>query len=303
MRRQMYKRPLKEGEEPKGQKFTVQEQDTLLPFLIKTLKGQSRTTIKSILGRGQIWVNNKITTQFNTPLNVNDTVLISDRKGRIQFNNPLINIIWEDEYLMVVNKKEGLLSVSTNREHERTAFNILSNYLKKKDSRSKLFVLHRLDKETSGLMMFAKNKGIQEDMQSQWNDVITQRSYVAVVEGQPEKPEDTIISFLKENKQMQVFTTDKESGKEAISHYKTLKAKGSYALLEIALETGRKNHIRAQMQSIGHPIAGDPKYGAETNPTGRLMLHARRLHFIHPISKEEMKFDTQIPDSFSSLVK
>ena len=223
--------------------------------------------------------------------------------GRIQFNNPLINIIWEDEYLMVVNKKEGLLSVSTNREHERTAFNILSNYLKKKDSRSKLFVLHRLDKETSGLMMFAKNKGIQEDMQSQWNDVITQRSYVAVVEGQPEKPEDTIISFLKENKQMQVFTTDKESGKEAISHYKTLKAKGSYALLEIALETGRKDQIRAQMQSIGHPIAGDPKYGAETNPTGRLMLHARRLHFIHPISKEEMKFDTQIPDSFSSLVK
>ena len=176
--------------------------------------------------------------------------------------------------------------------------------MKRQDPRNKIFVLHRLDRETSGLMMFAKRKAIQEKMQANWNEVITQRSYVAVVEGRPEKETDLIISNLVENAKMQVYVAPAGAdGKEAITRYRLLKSNNAYSLLELELETGRKNQIRAQLQSIGHSIAGDYKYGAETDPTGRLMLHARKLFFIHPTTGEEMRFETRIPDKFTSLTK
>ena len=171
------------------------------------------------------------------------------------------------------------------------------------DPRNKIFVLHRLDRDTSGLMMFAKNLQVQKALQSNWNSAITARTYVAVVEGRPEKDSDLIVSNLTENAKMQVYVTAEGDGKEAITRYRLLHSNGAYSLLELDLETGRKNQIRAQMQSIGHSIAGDYKYGAETDPTGRLMLHARRLNFIHPVTGEEMHFETRIPDKFTFLAK
>lgn len=288
---------------PRGRKITVKEQNTLLSFLFQQLNEQSKSSVKALLSKGQISVNGKVTSQFDTQLEPNDVVGISYERGKVAFNNPLLNIIWEDDYLIVVNKREGLLSVSNNRIKERTAYHILSDYVKKSDPRNKIFVLHRLDRETSGLMMFAKSRGIQEVLQSNWNEMITQRSYVAVVEGRPEKDTDLIVSNLAENAQMQVYVTSAGDGKEAITRYKVLRSNGSYSLLELELETGRKNQIRAQMQSIGHPITGDYKYGAETDPTGRLMLHARKLYFIHPETEEEMCFETRIPDAFNSLAK
>lgn len=284
-------------------KVTVKESNTLLPFLFELLKEQSRSAVKALLSRGQISVNGKVIRQFDMPLEPEDTVGINYGRGKVEFNNPLLNIVWEDDDLIVVNKKEGLLSVSTDRVKERTAYHLLSDYLKKCDPRNKIFILHRLDRETSGLMMFAKNREVQGKLQSNWNDMITQRSYVAVVEGRPEKDTDLIISTLTENAKMQVFVTLEGNGKEAITRYRLLQTNQTYSLLELALETGRKNQIRAQMQSIGHPIAGDSKYGADTAPTGRLMLHARKLFFIHPTTGEEMKFETRIPDSFTSLAK
>ena len=151
--------------------------------------------------------------------------------------------------------------------------------------------------------MFAKNQQVQKALQSDWNTAITARTYVAVVEGRPEKDSDLIVSNLTENARMQVYVTAEGDGKEAITRYRLLHSNGAYSLLELDLETGRKNQIRAQMQSIGHSIAGDYKYGAETDPTGRLMLHARRLFFIHPVTGEEMRFETRIPDKFTSLAK
>lgn len=288
---------------PKGRKVTVKEQTTLLPFLFQLLNEQSKSSVKALLSKGQISVNGKVTSQFDTMLEANDIVGISYERGKVEFNNPLLSIVWEDDFLIVVNKREGLLSVSNNRVKERTAFHLLSDYVKKSDPRNKIFVLHRLDRETSGLMMFAKSRGIQEALQSNWNEAITQRSYVAVVEGRPERDTDLVVSNLAENAKMQVYVTAAGDGKEAITRYRVLKSNGSYSLLDLDLETGRKNQIRAQMQSIGHPIAGDNKYGAETDPTGRLMLHARKLCFIHPETGEEMYFETRTPDAFTSLAK
>ena len=296
------KRPYRKDNTPKGRKVTVAESNTLLAFLFELLKEQSKSSVKALLAHGQILVNGNVTTQFDAPLEPGDEVMISYERGKVAFNNPLLNIVWEDEFLIVVNKKEGLLSVSTQKVRERTAFHILSDYLKKSDPRNKLFILHRLDRDTSGLMMFAKTRAVQEKMQSNWNDVITERTYVAVVEGRPEKDFGLINTQLKENDKARVYVVN-DGGKESITRYKVLRSNGTYSLLELNLETGRKNQIRAQMEYIGHPIAGDFKYNAETSPAGRLMLHAQKLYFIHPETGEEMCFDTRIPDSFKSLTK
>lgn len=286
---------------PRGRKVTVKEEGTLLPFLFSLLNEQSKSSVKGLLAHGQISVNGKVTSQFDTPLAVGDEVTVSYERGKVEFNNPLLTIVWEDDDLIVVNKKEGLLSVSSTRVKERTAYHLLSEYVKKSDPKNKIFVLHRLDRDTSGLMMFAKNQRVQKELQENWNAAITARTYVAVVEGRPEKDADLIVSNLTENAKMQVYVTAEGGGKEAITRYRLLHSNGAYSLLELDLETGRKNQIRAQMQSIGHSIAGDYKYGAETDPTGRLMLHARRLFFIHPATGEEMRFETRIPDKFTSL--
>lgn len=288
---------------PRGRKVTVTEACTLLPFLFQLLNQQSRTSVKALLSKRQIFVNGTVTTQFDTPLVPGDIVTISYERGKVEFKNPLLNIIWEDDYLIVVNKKEGLLSVSNAKVKERTAFHLLSDYVKKTNPRNKIFVLHRLDRDTSGLMMFAKSIDVQKKLQSNWNEMITERSYVAVVEGRPEKDHDIISSYLTENTKMQVYVTVSGDGKEAITRYQVVRSNGNYSLLDLDLETGRKNQIRAQMQSIGHPIAGDYKYGAETDPAGRLLLHARKLYFIHPETGEEMKFETRTPDVFNSLTK
>lgn len=287
----------------RGRKVVIKEENTLLPFLFQLLNEQSKSSVKALLARGQISVNGKLTAQFDTPLKPGDEVLVSYERGKVEFSNPLLSIVWEDDELIVVNKKEGLLSVSSERVKERTAYHLLSDYVKKSDPANKIFVLHRLDRDTSGLMMFAKNMRMQKELQSNWNSAITARSYVAVVEGRPEKDSDLLISNLTENSRMQVYVTAEGEGKEAITRYRTLSSNGHYTLLELDLETGRKNQIRAQMQSIGNSIAGDDKYGAETDPAGRLMLHARRLFFIHPATGEEMRFETRIPTAFTSLAK
>ena len=248
-------------------------------------------------------MNGNVTTQFDTPLETDDIVSINYSRGKVVFNNPLLQIVWEDDYLIVVNKREGLLSVASERVKERTAYHLLSDYVKKSDPRNKIFILHRLDRDTSGLMMFAKSRAVQEKLQSAWNEMITSRTYVAVVEGRPEKDTDLLTSYLTENARMQVYVSATGDGKEAITRYKVLRSNGVYSLLELELETGRKNQIRAQMQSIGHSIAGDMKYGAETDPARRLLLHARRLYFIHPETGEEMRFETRIPALFSSVIK
>jgi len=286
-------------EKRRGQRSIVKNASSLLPYITEMLSERSKSAVKSILKHGQVYLNGKSVTHFDTPLNVGDEVFISHEKGRVEFNHPHLKIVWEDDELIVVDKAEGLLSVSDTPTQERTAYFLLTQYVKKINPRNKIFILHRLDKGTSGLMMFAKNREIQEYLRSNWHKMITRRSYVAMIEGVPEKKEDTIVTYLAENSRMKVYCTDPENGKEAVSHYTVVKSNDQYSLLEIDLETGRKNQIRAQMEYIGHPVAGDPKYSAKTDPAKRLMLHARRLFFIHPATGMEMRFETRIPKIFN----
>lgn len=288
---------------PRGQRATVKEQAALLPFLFELLNDRSKSAVKSLLKHGQIWVNGKVTTHFDTPLNAGDKVLVSHERNKVAFNSPYLRIVWEDDSFIVIDKKDGLLSISESQKQERTAYALLSDYVRRQDPRNRIFVLHRLDKGTSGLMMFARNKGVQEEMRNNWQEMVTRRTYVAVVEGTPEEKEKTLVSYLTENSRMKVYCTNASQGKKAVMHYRVTKSNARYSLVEFELETGRKNQIRAQMETAGYPIAGDPKYGAQSDPSGRLMLHACRLFFIHPETGREMRFETPAPKSFEALVK
>ncbi|MDR3251427.1 MAG: RluA family pseudouridine synthase [Tannerella sp.] len=281
-----------------GQTSTVKTENTLLPYLLELFGGRSRTSVKTLLKHGQVRVNGIVANRAETPLKAGDEVFIGNTREQAAFSHPMLKIVWEDDDLIVVDKKEGLLSVSTSASQERTAHHILSEYVKRLDERNRIFILHRLDRGTSGLMLFARNRKVQEYMRSIWHEIITRRTYIALVEGVPDRTEDTIVTYLAENKRMKVYCTNPQNGKEAVSHYRVTGSSGQYSLLEVELETGRKNQIRAQMEHIGHPVAGDPKYGAATDPKGRLMLHALRLFFTHPATGREMRFETRIPREF-----
>lgn len=288
---------------PKSRNFEIKEENTLIPFLLQALHDQSRTTVKSLLAHKLVQVNNRITTQFDTPLKPGDTVTVGMNKTAAPFHHPMLNILYEDDNLIVVEKASGLLSMGTERDKIKTAYYILNNYVKSKNPRGHVFILHRLDKETSGIMMFAKNLKVQEILQKNWNDMILERSYVAVVEGCPQPEQGKVKSYISENSALIVHSASVMNGKLAITNYTTLKSNRLFSLVELNLETGRKNQIRVHMQEIGHPVTGDKKYGATKDPLHRLALHAFKLHFIHPITGKEMKFETPIPAKFMSLFK
>lgn len=288
---------------PRSRYFEIQEENILMPFLLQALHDQSRTTVKSLLAHKLVQVNNRITTQFDTPLKPGDTVTVGLNKTAAPFHHPMLNILHEDEDLIVVEKASGLLSMGTERDKTKTAYHILNTYVKSKNPRSHVLILHRLDKETSGIMMFAKNLKTQETLQKNWNDMILERKYVAVVEGCPQPEQGQVKSYISENSALIVHSASARDGKLAITNYTTLKSNRQFSLMELNLETGRKNQIRVHMQEIGHPVTGDKKYGATKNPLHRLALHAFKLHFIHPTTGKEMKFETPIPVRFTSLFK
>lgn len=288
---------------PKATRLKVTEPVQLMTFLLAKMGGMSRSSVKSLLAHRQVMVNNKISTQFNLELQPNDLIEVNSGRGNIELNHPKLRIIFEDAYLIIVEKKEGLLTVSTGNADETTAFSILKNYVKKSSPDNRIYVVHRLDRETSGVIMFAKNRDVQLTLQENWHRIITRRIYVALVEGKVEKEEDTIVTWLLENeKSLKIHSSDTDNGgQQAITHYRCVKSNDDYSLLEIELETGRKNQIRVHMQGIGHPIVGDKKYGGNISPINRLGLHARLLAFYHPVTTEEISFETQVPRNFLNL--
>lgn len=275
------------------------EREELLSYLLKNSGGRSRTTVKSFLSNRQVTINGIIQKQFDFMLRPDDKVIISLGMAGNEFRNPMLRIVYEDDYILLIDKKYGLLSMATDTERTRTAYYILSDYLKKKDSSNRIFIVHRLDRETSGLLLFAKSMEIQHELQQNWNANVLERKYVAVVEGFPKQSEGIIRSYLAENKAYNVYVTNNPNeGELAITGYRTLKKGKDNTLLELELETGKKNQIRVHMQQIGCPIIGDRKYGGHQSPIGRLALHASRIRFLHPITKKEMFFDTGIPPMF-----
>ena len=288
---------------PKPTHFKATESIEVMTFLLSKMGGMSRSSVKSLLAHRQVTVNTEVTTQYNQLLKPNDIIIVNSSRGNIELSHPKLHIIFEDAYLIVVEKKEGLLTVSTGDNDETTAFSILRNYVKKSSPKNRIFTVHRLDRETSGVIMFAKSREIQLALQENWHRVVTRRVYVALVEGKVEKEEDTIVTWLSENeKSLKIHSSDTDNGgQQAITHFRLIKSNEQYSLLEIELETGRKNQIRVHMQEIGHPVAGDKKYGAGTSPIGRLGLHARVLAFYHPMTQEEVSFETPVPRNFLTL--
>lgn len=283
--------------------YHVTEDAPLLDFLIGAMPQRKRTAVKNLLGHNQIAVNGIPTTQFDMPLKEGDEVKANLTREFRVFYNRRLKLVYEDDDIIVVHKGYGLLSMGTDKIKEGTAYSILREYLKWQNPRNMLFIVHRLDRDTSGLMVFAKTQEAKDKLQHNWNNMVISRKYLAVVEGKPEPEEGEVRSYLAENSRFEVYSTDKpEEGQLAVTRYRTLRSRNGYSLMEVSLDTGRKNQIRVHMKDLGHPIAGDRRYGAKSSPIHRMALHAQTLRFIHPITRKDMNFSTPVPASFARMV-
>ncbi len=278
--------------------FRVSENDELLPFLMKKMSGISRTKAKGILASGVVTVDGQSTTQHNFPVRPGMTVTMERNGGGNMLKNRWVRIVYEDKYLLVVEKRNGILSNSIHPGDE-TVQKILNRYLENKHLRCHAHTIHRLDRDTSGLMLFAKSKEIALKFEDDWKGTVYDRRYVALVHGEMRKSDGTISSWLKDDEHFLTYSSKTDNGgKFAVTRYKVLKVCDGYSLVELRLETGRKNQIRVHLQDIGYPVVGDPKYGDGDNSIGRLGLHAYKLCFTHPVNGNDMKFETPFPKGF-----
>ncbi|MDE6271650.1 MAG: RluA family pseudouridine synthase [Muribaculaceae bacterium] len=284
---------------------TSDQPEGLMEFVGHNFTDAPRNDIKKWLKFGHLMINGVVTKQFNAPVEPGQWVELNLTRPFVVFRNPRMQMVYEDDDIIVVNKGYGLLSVGTgNQKKEETAYNILKEYVKDVDPRQKIFVVHRLDRATSGLMMFAKSPEAQEGMQHNWNNMVLERRYVAVLEGIVRDDEGVIQSYLGETSRYEVYSSAEpgEGLRRATTRYKVLARGHGYSLVEFSLDTGRKNQIRVHAKELGHPIVGDRKYGAKASPINRLALHARTLRFAHPISHRDMRFETPVPTRFLKMV-
>ncbi len=268
----------------------------LLEFLCESFPERSRKSVKALIELKQIMIREQFVTWFNYQLEPGMDVIVLKKNTSQNRTLRKMNLLFEDDHLIVIEKSAGLLSVASEKGNDETGFSILKSAVKKNHHDAEVHVVHRLDRDTSGVMMFAKSKEIQQKLQDNWDAIVTKRIYYAVVEGCVEKQRGEIVSSLKEDKSLRVYSSKTpEDGQKAITRYRVLKSSTRYTLLEVELKTGRKNQIRVHLQDIGHSIAGDKKYGATTNPLRRLALHAGILEFTHPATGKRMHFETPIP--------
>jgi len=283
--------------------LTVEKETTLLEFLMTALNGISRNKAKNILAGNGVKVNRKATTRFDEPLKPGFVVQVSRHKRSTTLKNQYVRIVYEDKDLVVVEKNEGILSMpSTAKQY--SVKKVLDEYFEKRHFKCRAHTVHRLDRETSGLMIYAKSIEVAQMFEADWHNIVYDRRYLAVVDGEVEQEGGTVKSWLKDNKAFITYSSPEDNGgKYAVTHFRVLQKTPRFSLLELKLETGRKNQIRVHMQDIGHPVVGDFKYGKGLGPVGRLCLHAYRLHFFHPRTGERMEFETPYPKEFKKLVE
>jgi 23S rRNA pseudouridine1911/1915/1917 synthase len=270
--------------------------------LLAAIPHKSRNKIKTLLREKQVLVDGQAVTLYNQLLRPNQKVEVTWDTISKEKRYRGMSIVFEDKDLIVIDKRPGVLSIATTTERMQTAYRILSRHVKKQNPANKIFVVHRLDRDTSGLMMFAKSEKIKKIFQDTWHTTITERTYVAVVEGPVKESEGVITSYLKENKALIVCSSQEpDDGLRAVTRYQTIKSNKKYSLLKVNLETGRKHQVRVHLKDLGHSIVGDKKYGSTVNPIGRLALHASVLAFTHPITKQPLHFETPIPRKFLKL--
>lgn len=284
--------------------FIVEEEMELLSYLLIIIKDKARNKIKSILTHKQITVNKKITSKHNLALKKGDEVCVSWDRAFKKISYQGLSIVFEDEDIIVINKRSGFLSIGSKKEKKQTVYQVLTSHIQQENPTARLFVIHRLDREASGLMVFAKNKAAQMELLDTWVKTLEKRKYLIICEGTIEKDEDVISSYLSESKALIVHSSpNPKHGKKAISNYSVIKKNEFYTMLEANQETERKNQIRAHLQSIGHPILGDKKYGAKENPINRTTLHAIKLVFQHPSTHQEVTFETKVPGDFLKIFR
>lgn len=286
----------------------VEQAATLLDFIQSKMGGMAKTSVKQLLSQRRVTVNGVVQTRHDTPLSSGDTVVISSGRGNIQLNHPKLRIVFEDDHLIVVEKQVGLLTVPTfPGSTEITAFSILKAYVRRQNPRAGVYTVHRLDRETSGLLVFAKSPELQHYMRTYWRQLVTKRTYVAVAEGIFEQKEGKITTWLTEDKRnAMVYSSPVDDGGDiAITNYKVIRenTEKDLSMVELNLETGRTNQIRVHLASKGHPVSGDRKYGHgnEFSPADRLCLHARVLEFIHPATEQTIHFETFVPKEFNRI--
>ena len=283
--------------------FKVHEPMELLEFLLLKYPHLSRNNVKSLLSNHQVAIDGAPVSQYNFKLAKDDIVIVSRNRISKKPRKDL-PIIYEDNDLIVINKPSGLLSVQSDNEKGRTAYRMVMDYVQQKDKSSRIFVVHRLDEDTSGVLMFAKNAKLRDALQKNWQEIVLSRGYFAIVEGIMDKKSGTYIDYLKENSLNLMYVTPNKNDKDAkkcITSYKVMKELNDLSLLDVHIESGRKNQIRVQLGHRGHHVIGDDKYGEPSNPINRLGLHAYELVFIHPFTKKEIKYVAPMPKEFKEL--
>lgn len=295
----------KNKSEKKGIFFTADRDGGLLELLNENVK-KPAAKIKSDLKHGLVSVEGVSTTKYDYPVQKGQRVDIGvykpEYKGKTIQNMP--DIIYEDDNIIVIDKPAGLLSIATETEKTETAYHIVTEYVKLKNKHARVYIVHRLDRDTSGILLFAKNEDIKRELQDNWDSLVKYRGYAAVIEGCPDKEDGRIESWLRETDSCFVFSAHtKGEGKHAVTNYRIVRRGENYSLAAVNIETGRKNQIRVHMSEMGCPVAGDKKYGAKTNPIRRLALQADMLRIYLPYLGREMEFKLPVPKKFLQCLK
>ena len=288
--------------------YNVSKEIELLEFLLQTLKDKSRNNVKAILSKKCVAVNGLVCTQFNYRLYRGDVVMIApkpivglEKMKKQEKEDSKIEIIYEDKDFIAINKESGLLSIESDKEKVSTAYKNVLKYLQSKDKVARCFQVHRIDKNTSGVLLFVKDYNLKEALRKDWNKLVKKREYIALVDGVLEEKQGTIRSYLQKAETSLMYTSKQNKGELAITHYKVIKENDKYSLLEVNIDSGKKNQIRVAMNDMNHPIVGDDKYGTPSNPIGRLGLHASKLVLINPNNNKEYEFKAQAPREFTKV--
>lgn len=284
-------------------RYEVAEEGVLLDWMLRNVKGKSRNKLKDILRGHGVYVDGKCVIQFDHHLMPGMKITVSKTKKTASFKSRYFKIAYEDRFLIVVDKSVGVLSMAAGHSSLNMKA-LLDAYFETSGQKCRAHVVHRLDRETSGLMVYAKDMETEQILEHNWHDIVYDRRYVAVVSGEIVDDGGTISSWLKDNSSYITYSSPVDNGgKYAVTHFHVLNRTTTHSLVEYKLETGRKNQIRVHSADIGHPVCGDLKYGNGDNPIGRLCLHAYMLCFFHPVTRERMEFITSIPHTFKQLFK
>lgn len=287
----------------KKTEYIVHEQQELLQFLFSQMPEASKSKVKELLAHN-VYVDGRRTSQFNFPLQRGMKVSIEKASGRDRLRPRDLDIVYEDQHLLVVNKHEGLLS-NSKHPNDKTVITVLNQYLDASHQRCHAHIVHRLDRDTSGLMVVSKSKEVSQKFEEDWKGMVFDRRYVAVAWGHIDPPKGEVKSWFTDGEFCVLSSPTDNGGKLAVTHYEVKQTSRRYSLVELKLDTGRRNQIRVHLRDLKHPVVHDPMYGykEDLSPVNRLCLHAFRLCFKHPVTGRRLQFETPIPSSFLKLME